>query len=970
MFIDCLGVKETDFQIIQVGCNEKDPRPSFPLDVSRGRIQSERLTETPRSIKLASILLELIAKSIGFVRRTAGGIFILGRRLIRKFHQPMQSPKISHSTVRAITATATTIKTTMTAQNQLKHMKDKPSQSASASAVPSEDSKIKFNDSSGTCSSTVTAAVELQPLFAPQPQTLDIGEPSLDAQATEMKGPLHVQITNVSCSEKDTTDESSGCGVLTMTSTNSTSTSTTTHDSQNCSPRIINALDPTCKDAEMNGHSNGNGNAIHEKHDPLKSMLTPELEAIVPPSGSACISSIPNSEPCPTQLVHKIHVVSRGNSSTSGVHVLNSKHTEPIIKSYPGTPSVVNLSANKDANQKAAEPKGNSFDEDMNPKLPLAFTVDVSSALDQVLDELQNDKNKNTKASGSDKTYPCVLQQTSVVDMISSGSTSPAPDEASMESGNAEEASQSPSVRVKSNLLVCEANLNMIAQMTAPAKHGDVNRHESGTNGDVDQTAKTKFVSEVPGSEEATRAPMITGTAAARFESISRNNAGDNGIRSGNVNVGEPLSEGNTKIALPKPLAPPPQLAPSLKLGSSNNTSGNAATISNQLNQNQKIMVAGSASERDQDMKRNEKGMDMLADIILHAAPIPNATPASKIPNTAIESQANNDALAIDLQRAKKGIGPNMVPIGQSLSVYSAIAAKAGVATHQPMPLPSQIPTPTPTPQTVRHQEQIQPIPQPIKSVPQPAPSPPAAVPQTYVREIGKIRRFCAATGEFSDWEDLPCQTYGDTEPRRWCELNIDESIEIPLRRGGRLRVFPNFVADGRRLKVSQSMDKCTLYRQYWKEGDESSIESRVQVLLSPKTNRPHQGHSKRGRPGYKYDGVSMMAQPLSMVPPVERLGKDLAELYRLPGNEWNIGTSLVTYRTGNDHMAWNSNCDQSEVLILCIIADSQNCTRPILIRPKGHDPLQEGDEEIIVFVGQGDAYEMDGKFKFIVSSS
>ena len=91
-----------------------------------------------------------------------------------------------------------------------------------------------------------------------------------------------------------------------------------------------------------------------------------------------------------------------------------------------------------------------------------------------------------------------------------------------------------------------------------------------------------------------------------------------------------------------------------------------------------------------------------------------------------------------------------------------------------------------------------------------------------------------------------------------------------------------------------------------------------------------------------------MMAQPLSLVPHVERLGRDLAELYRLPDFEWNIGANLVCYRTGNDHMAWNSNCDQNEVLILCIVADSQNCTRPILIRPKGHDPLQEGDEEII----------------------
>jgi len=175
--------------------------------------------------------------------------------------------------------------------------------------------------------------------------------------------------------------------------------------------------------------------------------------------------------------------------------------------------------------------------------------------------------------------------------------------------------------------------------------------------------------------------------------------------------------------------------------------------------------------------------------------------------------------------------------------------------------------------------------------------------------------------------------------------------------------VFPNFVADGRRGRVSQSMDQCTLYRQYWRQGHEQSLEARVQVLLSSKTNTTHNGSSKDGAPGYLYDGVTMMAQPLEQVPEVERLGRDLAELYRLPGKEWNIGANLVCYRTGEDHMAWNSNCEQGEVLILCIIAESQNCTRPILIRPKGHNPLQDGDEEIIVFVGQGDAYEMDGKY-------
>jgi hypothetical protein len=89
-----------------------------------------------------------------------------------------------------------------------------------------------------------------------------------------------------------------------------------------------------------------------------------------------------------------------------------------------------------------------------------------------------------------------------------------------------------------------------------------------------------------------------------------------------------------------------------------------------------------------------------------------------------------------------------------------------------------------------------------------------------------------------------------------------------------------------------------------------------------------------------------------------------LAELYRLPNKEWSIGANLVYYRDGNDHTTWHSDDTQGEQLILCIVVDSESHARPVLVKPKTKTDgdFQDGDEEIIIFVGQGDAYEMDGK--------
>lgn len=198
--------------------------------------------------------------------------------------------------------------------------------------------------------------------------------------------------------------------------------------------------------------------------------------------------------------------------------------------------------------------------------------------------------------------------------------------------------------------------------------------------------------------------------------------------------------------------------------------------------------------------------------------------------------------------------------------------------------------------------------------------------------------------------------------PRRWCDLNIDESIEIPLRRGGRLRVFPNFLADGRRSKVFDSAEKCPYYRQYTSQTEVPYVEPRVHVLLSSQAKKTEMDNEVGV--GHVYRGVTVKAKPLSLVPEVESLSQDLADLYRI--GQWDIGVDLVSFRNGKEHIPWHSNNTQGEVLILCFVLKSHKSlehSRPILVKPKSNlKPLEDGDEEIIIFVGEGDAYEMDGK--------
>ncbi len=738
----------------------------------------------------------------------------------------------------------------------------------------------------------------------------------------------------------------------------------------------------------MNGNGNPPPHRQRDKNHP-STDVTPSSHviptAIIPPSGENSTEqneikkmsvnitvNLDNPKESTARLVSDITT-----GSNDGENLARSKILGEIEKNQAHarkkTASGTNIEGNQDENDVG--------DDELLPKVPLSFDLDVSSALDLVLNE---DKQLSTQPSlsivassitesGKDNTgeRPCILQQSKIGDSSSippSGASSICGDESSIEGMTMNNANstvsmsgtdEKSSVSVKSSMLVPEESLNLIAQMTVDPPLSQVSTSNASSPATlvaaaVDGSEKGLDTTKIKNTictndnlgkcsaikeKKILKAPLISGTAAAQFEALSRKN-----------NCGK-----NSSLSSSQPLAPPPQLR--------NCVSAQNAHISSNCmsNSNSELKESAANHASGDQVKRHVNGMDMLAKITSHAVPIVAPHQTSEQPCAAngniVTSNSQVPASQRIVESARGGateradLDHSIVPVGQSLSVYSAIAAQAGVTTHKPAPLPVSAP---------QSDSQVQRLQRNQSRVEEQGPT--RVVKQTYVREIGKIRRYIAATGEFSEWEDLPCQTYGDTEPRRWNELNIDESIEIPLRRGGRLRVFPNFVADERRTKVSNAMDKCTLYRQYFKHGDEMTSEARMQVLLSSKVNQVHNGSHKRGRPGYHYDGITMMAQPLSQVEQVEQLTRDLAELYRLPGKEWNIGTNLVGYRTGEDHMAWHSNCDQGEVLILCIVVESRNCTRPILIRPKNHISLQDGDEEIIVFVGQGDAYEMDGK--------
>ena len=219
----------------------------------------------------------------------------------------------------------------------------------------------------------------------------------------------------------------------------------------------------------------------------------------------------------------------------------------------------------------------------------------------------------------------------------------------------------------------------------------------------------------------------------------------------------------------------------------------------------------------------------------------------------------------------------------------------------------------------------------------------------------GRIRRYNTSTERYGEWEKLLAY-----DPVRTCVdgLYMDRPCEIRLKRGGMIRYFPRIVSEDRREYLAQKCRDFQEYRQYKFGPGGLANEPRVHVLLSSSATSPSCNNASHVSPGYQYHGIRMQAKPISTEPVFAALSAELAAIYQFPNQEWNIGCDAIVYRNGNDNIGWHSDDTQGESKVTCIVPECPGGTfRPVHVRPKKNakTPLQDGDEEIQLFVRQGD---------------
>jgi len=220
----------------------------------------------------------------------------------------------------------------------------------------------------------------------------------------------------------------------------------------------------------------------------------------------------------------------------------------------------------------------------------------------------------------------------------------------------------------------------------------------------------------------------------------------------------------------------------------------------------------------------------------------------------------------------------------------------------------------------------------------------------------GRIRRYDESTGQYGSWESLIA--YDPVRPGD-SSLYMDRPCVTQLKRGGTIRYFPRIVSEERRNHLAQKCRDFQEYRQYKFGPGGLANEPRVHVLLSAYAAAPNgDASSSTAALGYQYHGIRMQAQPLDSEPAIAALSTELASAYGLP--EWNIGCDAIVYRNGNDNIGWHSDDTQGESKVTCIVPESPGVSRSVHVRPKksAKKPLRDGEEEIQLFVRQGDGCE------------
>jgi len=199
------------------------------------------------------------------------------------------------------------------------------------------------------------------------------------------------------------------------------------------------------------------------------------------------------------------------------------------------------------------------------------------------------------------------------------------------------------------------------------------------------------------------------------------------------------------------------------------------------------------------------------------------------------------------------------------------------------------------------------------------------------------------------------------------------ESFLFEVCGGGQLRIYNNLVSETQQTAVTEELMQCSYFRQYTIQ---NNPEPRAHFLLHDKATNDFDGEDQ---PGYRYGSIRMKGRPLSLLPHVQQLAKDMEatlmcdylseniadeSMVEFGACFWNVGVNPVLYRDGRDRIGFHADDDQGEQLILsALVSSPADTTRRISIRSRRSKKSGnvEGDEQFELFLDAGDAYSMDG---------
>ncbi|VEU40669.1 unnamed protein product [Pseudo-nitzschia multistriata] len=129
--------------------------------------------------------------------------------------------------------------------------------------------------------------------------------------------------------------------------------------------------------------------------------------------------------------------------------------------------------------------------------------------------------------------------------------------------------------------------------------------------------------------------------------------------------------------------------------------------------------------------------------------------------------------------------------------------------------------------------------------------------------------------------------------------------FRISLSRGGTVHVFPNLLGAQSVGAVKTELLKCGFWRKYSIQGGD---EPRLHFLAHENAT---DNFENGAQPGYRYTNITMKARPLSALPNLQRMSKQLAKMRNIPSEKWTIGVHPVLYRDNRDSMGDHADDDQ-----------------------------------------------------------